>query len=161
MLGCKLWQSAYVWILNFKVNWNIIDYILFEGDYINLIASLIDEKVFPGVSDGKESACKVGDSSSVLRWRRFPGEENGNPLQCSCLENSIDKGTRWATIQGYSPWGSQRVWQDWATFIFKSPLLHVNDKTCLDMILYSYIPTKKNFWCWVKFGSVKYRSKLL
>ena len=29
---------------------------------------------------------------------RFPGEGNGNPLQYSCLENSIDRGTWWATV---------------------------------------------------------------
>ena len=97
MLGCKLWQSAYVWILNFKVNLNIIDYILFEGDYINLIASLIDEKVFPGVSDGKESACKVGDPSLAPGSERSPGKGNGNLLQYSCLENSMDEGV-WPVI---------------------------------------------------------------
>ena len=93
----------------------------------------------------KKSACKVGDPSSVPRWWRVPGEENGNPLQCSCLENSIDKGTRWATIQGYSPWGHKESDRTDFTFIFKSPLLHVNDKTCLNMILYSCIPYQEKF----------------
>ena len=30
---------------------------------------------------------------------RSPGEGNGNPLQCSCLENSADRGSWWATVQ--------------------------------------------------------------
>ena len=29
---------------------------------------------------------------------RFQGEGNGNPLQCSCLENPMDRGARWATV---------------------------------------------------------------
>ena len=38
-------------------------------------------QVFPGGSDGKESACSVGDPGSIPRSGRFPGEGNGNPLQ--------------------------------------------------------------------------------
>ena len=43
---------------------------------------------FPGASDGKESACNVGDPGSIPGWGRSPGEENGNTLQYSCLEKS-------------------------------------------------------------------------
>ena len=46
---------------------------------------------FPGGSDGKESACNVGDLSLIPGSERYPGEGNGNPLQCSCLENSMDR----------------------------------------------------------------------
>jgi len=46
---------------------------------------------FPGGSDGKESACNVGDLGSIPGWRRSPGEANGNPLQYSCLENPMDR----------------------------------------------------------------------
>ena len=31
---------------------------------------------------------------------RYPGEGNSNPLQYSCLENSMDKGAWWATVHG-------------------------------------------------------------
>ena len=47
---------------------------------------------FPGGSDGKESACNVGDLGSIPRLGRFPGEGNGYPLQYLCLENSMDRG---------------------------------------------------------------------
>ena len=47
---------------------------------------------FPGGSDGKESACNVGDLGSTPRSGRSPGAVNGNPLQYSCLENSMDRG---------------------------------------------------------------------
>ena len=53
----------------------------------------------PGGSDGKESACNVEDLSSIPGLGRAPGEENGNPLQYSCLENPMDGGGAWwATI---------------------------------------------------------------
>ena len=51
---------------------------------------------FPGGSDGKESACNEGD----LGWEDSPGEGNRNPLQNSCLENSMDRGIWWATVHG-------------------------------------------------------------
>ena len=46
---------------------------------------------FPGGSDGKESACNVGDQGSIPGLERFPEEGNGYPLQYSCLENSMDR----------------------------------------------------------------------
>ena len=53
---------------------------------------------FPGGLDGKESACSVGDLGSIPRLGRSPGEEHGNPLQYSCLENSMGGGARWAAV---------------------------------------------------------------
>ena len=55
---------------------------------------------FPGGSDGKESACNVGDLGSIPGWSRLPGEGNGSPLQCSCLENSMHRGAWRATVHG-------------------------------------------------------------
>ena len=48
---------------------------------------------------GKESACNAEDADSILESGRFPGEGNSNLLQCSCLENSMDRGAWWATFQ--------------------------------------------------------------
>ena len=53
-----------------------------------------------GGSDSKETACKVLDPGSIPGSGRSPGEGNGNPLQCSCLENSMDRGAWWATVYG-------------------------------------------------------------
>ena len=47
---------------------------------------------FPGGSKGKASACNVGDPGSIPGLGRSPGKGNGNPLQYSCLENSMDGG---------------------------------------------------------------------
>ena len=55
---------------------------------------------FPGVSDGKESACNGGDPGSIPRWGRSPGEVNGYPLQYSCLENSVHKRIWQVTVHG-------------------------------------------------------------
>ena len=57
-------------------------------------------KGFPGGSDGKESVCSEGDLGSIPGSGRSPGEGNGNPLQYSCLEKSMDRRARWATIHG-------------------------------------------------------------
>ena len=48
--------------------------------------------IFPGGSDGKESACSVEDPGLIPGLGRSSGERNGNPLQYSCLENPTDRG---------------------------------------------------------------------
>ena len=47
---------------------------------------------FPDSSDGKASAYNAGDPGSIPGSGRSPGEENGTPLQDSCLENPMDHG---------------------------------------------------------------------
>ena len=42
-------------------------------------------------SGGKTSACNAGELGSIPGLGRSPGERNGNPLQYSCLENSMDR----------------------------------------------------------------------
>ena len=64
-------------------------------------------KGFPGGSEGKESACNVGDLGSIPGLGRSPGEGNGNPLQYSCLENPMDRGAWWATVHGVA---KSRIW---------------------------------------------------
>ena len=61
--------------------------------------------VFPGGSDGKESACNTGDLGSVPGLGRSPGGGHGHPLQYSCLENP--HGQR--SLMGYSPWGRKEL----------------------------------------------------
>ena len=57
--------------------------------------------MFPGDSDGKESACNGGDPDSIPGLGRPPGGGHGNPLQHCCLENP--HGQR--SLVGYSPRG--------------------------------------------------------
>ena len=58
--------------------------------------------ILPGGSDGKESACTVGDLGSIPGSGRSPEEGNGNTLQLqsSCLENSMDRRAWQATVHG-------------------------------------------------------------
>ena len=52
----------------------------------------------------KESVCSAGYPDSIPGSGRSPGDGNGNPLQYSCLKNSMDRGAWWARVHG-----SQRV----------------------------------------------------
>ena len=68
-----------------------------------IVISLMKSQLgFPGGSDGKESACNAGDPGSIPGSGRSPGEGNGNPLQYSCLKNSMDIGACQATAHGAS-----------------------------------------------------------
>ena len=49
---------------------------------------------------GKEYACKAGDLGSIPGLGRSSGDWNGNPLQCSCLENPMGRGTWQSTVHG-------------------------------------------------------------
>ena len=57
---------------------------------------------FPGGSDSKESACSAEDPGLISGSGRFSGEENGYPLQYSCLENSMGRGAWHAIVHGVS-----------------------------------------------------------
>ena len=64
----------------------------------NIYRRNLERKGFPSGSDSKESACNEGDLGSIHGWGRSPGEGHGNPLQYSCLKNSMDRGAWWATV---------------------------------------------------------------
>ena len=53
---------------------------------------------FLGGSVVKNLPANPGDVGSVPGSGRYPGEGNGNPLQSSCLGNSMDRGAWWATV---------------------------------------------------------------
>ena len=55
---------------------------------------------FPGSSDGEESSCNVGDPSLIPGSGRSPREGNGNLLQCSYLENPMDREAWRVTVHG-------------------------------------------------------------
>ena len=55
---------------------------------------------FSGGSVVKNPSASAGDSGLILGSERFPGEENGNLLQYSCLGKPMDRGTWWATVIG-------------------------------------------------------------
>ena len=55
---------------------------------------------FPAGSSSIESACHAGDPGLIPGSRRSPGEGNGNPLQYSCLEKPMDRGTWQGAVLG-------------------------------------------------------------
>ena len=69
--------------------------------------SLMVSQKTNGGSEGKPFAYNVGDLGSIPGMGRSPGERNGNPLQYSCLENPMDRGTWQPTVHG-----SQKVGHD-------------------------------------------------
>ena len=62
-----------------------------------MVLAILD---FTGGSDSKESACNVGDLGSIPGLGRSSAEEDGSPLQDSCLENFMDRGAWQATTHG-------------------------------------------------------------
>ena len=89
-------------LICFRMDW--LDLLAVQGTFKSLVqrhsskASILQcsaffiVHLFPGGPDGKVSACNAGDPGSIPGLGRSPGEENGNPLQYSCLENSMDEG---------------------------------------------------------------------
>ena len=73
--------------------------------YIEHLDIVVDVLVFPGGSDGKESACNVGDLGSIPELGRSHGGGHGNPLQYSCLKNSREQ----RNLTGYSAWGHKEL----------------------------------------------------
>ena len=54
----------------------------------------------PDGSVVKNPLANAGDVGSIPGSTRFPEEGNGDPLQYSCLENSMDRGAWWVTVHG-------------------------------------------------------------
>ena len=55
---------------------------------------------FNGGKKKKKMPANAGDPGSISESGRSPGEANGNPLQCSCLENPMDREAWWAIVHG-------------------------------------------------------------
>ena len=58
---------------------------------------------FPGGSVVRNPPASAGDLDSIPDLGRSPGEGSGNPVQYSCLGNTM------RDLEGYSPWGCRRV----------------------------------------------------
>ena len=64
-------------------------------------------KGFPGGVSGKEPTCQCREAGLIPGLGRSPGRGHGNPLQYSCLENPMDKGTRQAAVHRFAKSGTQ------------------------------------------------------
>ena len=113
--------------------WQTHDKLLnFISDHEMLIKAMVYSVLgFPGGSEVKASARDVGDLGSIPGSGRSPGEENGNLLQYSCLENPMGGGAWWATVH------------DWATSLTHSK--DFSGGTCLLAKLLQSCPTLCDF----------------
>ena len=116
---------------------------------------LVSQRVVSlGGSDGKESAYNAGDLGSIPRSSsipglgaipglgRSPGEGNGNPLQYSCLENSMDRGAWRATVHRLA----NR--HNWATNTQYRGLFSLRQKKWFRHSFYFPVPLASNFFLW-------------
>ena len=79
-----------------RVYWGALESNLYERPHTLLLG-------FPGGSVEKKPPTNAGDTRDrdPFPWSgRFPGVENGNPFQYSCLENPMDRGAWRATVRG-------------------------------------------------------------
>ena len=95
-------------------------------------------KVVLVVKNPPANAGDTRNTGSIPGSGRSPGEGNGNPLQYSCLENSMDRGAKWATVHWVA-----RVRHDLANTWY---------------INYTYASSKKTSW---KFSQIKLRFSLV
>ena len=63
----------------------------------------------PWLLSSKESACNARNVDLIPGWEKCPGERNGNPLQCSCLGNPLDRGAWSAIVHGVTRVGQNLV----------------------------------------------------
>ena len=90
-------------------------------------------KGFPGGSVVKNSPTNAGHAGSIPGSGRFPGEGNGNPLQYSCLENPMDRGTWQATVHGVAESDMTEVTEhsthEHHSFLREVPEVHLREQS--------------------------------
>ena len=69
--------------------------LILEGGFNSLYKTIRD---FPGGSAVKNLSANAGDAVFIPGLESFPGGGNGNLLQCSCLGNTMDRGTSQAIV---------------------------------------------------------------
>ena len=100
MVFCSLQSALYTLSVGFSPTPLIVgpassNSYIFKNLYAFLWASLVAQNPPANAGD-------AGDVGLIPEPGRSPGGENGNPLQCSCLGNPMDRGAWWATVHGVS-----------------------------------------------------------
>ena len=85
----------------FKKSIIVFNFLKESPIHLNIFYKLSQIRLgFPGGSNGKESTCIAGEPDLIPGSERSPRERNGSPLQSSCLENPMDRGTWQAMVYG-------------------------------------------------------------
>ena len=87
----------------------------FGKEYVKAVYCMMLIYLLPGGLEGKASACNAGEPGSIPESGRSPGEGNSIPLQYSCLENPMDRGTWEAAAHGVA-----KSWTQLSDFTFLS-----------------------------------------
>ena len=95
-------------------------------------------KSSPGDSDSKEFTCSAGEPGSIPGSGRCPGEENGDPLQSSCLGHPMDRGAWRVTVHGAKTLAEMKNAFD----------VFLGDGTWLKRNLWAWGCIRKNFQHW-------------
>ena len=85
------------------------------------------------------NAGDAGDTGSIPELGRSPGGGHGNLLQYSCLENPMDRGVWWATVQGFA---KSQIWLKWCSTALS---------TCINTI---YVWKTIGGWTWNLTGKI-------
>ena len=115
-------RCLYIFLIN-AVSYFICKYFLqFQELYFCLVYGFLCCG-FPCGSDDKESVCNARDTGSILGLGRSPGEENGNPLQCTCIENTMAMelpgvGHNWVTMPSLSLFCAKGFKFNYSPFVY-------------------------------------------
>ena len=108
IFACSLWHFCYCYA-HFVLVLEMIDTDRFGSFFLLNYWSLGSLLGFSGSSDSTESTCNAGNLGLIPELGRSPGEENGYPLQYSCLEKSMDRETWQATVHGVAESRTQLI----------------------------------------------------
>ena len=82
-------KLCYKFVFNHLIQYELLCQLTDHAFLMSVVSNLLD---FPGGSDGRELPAMQETQVQSLGWGDSPGEGNGNPLQYSCLENSVGRG---------------------------------------------------------------------
>ena len=104
----KLIQVCSLWIYTCLTLFPDVIFFHIKTTVVDIVYTYM---VFPGGSMVKNLPANAEDLGSIPGLGRSPGEGNGNPLQCSCLENPRDGGAWWAAVYGVAQSQTRLKWQ--------------------------------------------------
>ena len=115
---CQLFQVSSAWpftigsnhSLNFKSSWPCFHIPSTFWSLSYWLTPTRASQVALVVENPPANAGDLREAGSIPGLGRCPGRGHGNPLQCSCLENPMDRGTWWATVHRVTKSRTQLKW---------------------------------------------------